>query len=566
MRVFRLLLAAALASLAVPIDFASGALPTSPQSGGAAPAAFTVLQPTDFAAHIERFNTMEPETVVNVVPNAQAWSWLEANIPLFSCPDASVEEIYYFRWWSMRKHLVKTPSGYAFTEFLMRSDPISSAVGHHVMEGRWLRDPQFIDDYARYWLRGGPNGTLHPKLHNFSEWLADALYERYLVTGDAAFLRDELDDLVRDYAAWEQERQLPDGLFWQFDVRDAMEESIGGSRYLKNIRPPLNSYMYGNAKAIAAIGRLAGRDELAKTYDEKAAKLRDLVQRSLWDADAKFFKVRPELPGTHAAEAEKSLAAYARAAKAAGVKGVSAPPEPAPPAGPFYTTLSDAREEIGFIPWYFELPPPSHGYEAAWAQLTDEGGFRAPFGITTAERRHPKFRTHGIGTCEWDGAVWPYATSQTLTALANVLRDYPKAPVTNADWFDAFLTYTRSQHADGKPYIGEYLDEKTGAWIKVKKPERSRYYNHSTYADLVIGGLVGLCPRADETVEISPLLPVNTWDWFCVDGIAYHRHVLAIVWDRSGEHFHRGAGLTVFADGKPIAHGAALERVTGKLP
>ena len=562
MRAFRLSLAvvSTLGCALVGFGAETTATPTAP------PGTFAVLKPSAFAHHIERFNTMEPETVVNVVPNAQAWDWLQANIPLFACPDTTVEEIYYFRWWSMRKHLVKTPSGYAFTEFLMRSDPISSAVGHHVMEGRWLRTPTYIDDYARYWLRGGPDGTLNPKLHNFSEWLADALYQRYLVTGDAEFLRGELDDLVRDYARWETERQLPNGLFWQFDVRDAMEESISGSRYLKNIRPPLNSYMYGNAKAIAAIARLAGRQDVANTYETKAAKLRELVQQSLWEADATFFKVRLQVPRDRASDEEKKAAAHARLAKAAAAKGEPVPADSASPADPLYASLADVREEIGFIPWYFELPTPGRGYEAAWRQFADADGFKAPFGLTTAERRHPKFRSHGTGTCEWDGAVWPYATSQTLTALANVLRDYPDVPLTSHDWFDALLTYARSQYADGKPYIGEYLDEKNGDWIKVKRPERSRYYHHSTFADLVIGGLVGLRPRADDTVEVAPLLPAGTWDWFCLDGIPYHGRRLTIFWDRNGEHFHAGAGFTVFADGKHVAHGAGLERVTGKLP
>ena len=42
---------------------------------------------------------------------------------------------------------------------------------------------------------------------------------------------------------------LPDGMFWQFDVRDAMEESISGGRKVKNVRPTINSYMAANAAA-----------------------------------------------------------------------------------------------------------------------------------------------------------------------------------------------------------------------------------------------------------------------------------------------------------------------------
>jgi hypothetical protein len=305
-----------------------------------------------------------------------------------------------------------------------------------------------------------------------------------------------------------------------------MEESISGSRTRKNLRPPLNSYMFGNATAIAAIARLAGREDLAKQFDAKAAAIRRETLAALWDADAKFFKVRLEETGK----------------------------------------LSDAREAIGFIPWYFHLPEAGHGYEAAWAQLSDDRGFRAPFGITTAERRHPQFRSHGTGTCEWDGAAWPFATSQTLTALANVLDDYPPQNfVTPRDWFDAFITYTRSQRYDSLPYIGEYLDETTGQWLKGRN-ERSRYYNHSTYADLLITGAVGLRPRADDALELRPLASAEAWPWFCLDGVKYHGRLLTIFFDRDGSHYGRGAGFTVLADGKQIAHADTLGPINAKLP
>jgi hypothetical protein len=351
------------------------------------------------------------------------------------------------------------------------------------------------------WLRGD-QGRPHPNLHKYSSWLEYALYQRYLVTLDAPFIVSLLDDLVRDYEQWERERQLPSGLFWQYDVRDAMEESISGSRTEKNARPTINSYMFGNANAIAAIARLAGQRDVAARCEAKAVELKRLTQANLWDPEAQFFKVR-----------------Y--------------------PDG----RLSDAREAIGFIPWYFELPDPGH--ESAWTRLTDPAGFRAPYGITTAERSHPKFRSHGCCSCEWDGAVWPFATSQTLVALANVLRDYRQSSVKKSDYFDAFLTYVRSQRFDGKPYIGEYLDETTGRWLKDRQ-ERSRYYNHSTLADLLITGVVGLRPRADHTIEVDPLLPDGTWEWFCLDDVRYHRRTLTIIWDRRGRRFGRGSGLRIF--------------------
>lgn len=485
-----------------------------------------LLHPEKFTHYFDHFAAFDPQTVTNHIPNTQASAWLCQNIPLFECPDRDVEEIFYFRWWSYRKHLVKTPAGFVVTEFLTpvkhagAYNTVSCAAGLQLAEGRWLREDRYLDDYTRFWLRGY-HGRSQPHFHKFSSWFAAAVYDRYLVNGDKKFLVNLLPDLVADYRAWEAERRTTNGLFWQFDVADAMEESISGSRTEKNLRPTINSYMFANARALAAIARIGGKAKLAAEFSAKAAELKCRTQEMLWDADAQFFKVKS-------------------------------------PAGKF----ADVREELGFIPWFVGLPDSNKGYAAAWAQLTDAHGFAAPFGITTAERRHPRFRSHGVGTCEWDGAVWPFATSQTLTAFANFLR--AQDDVSSGTYFDAFLTYTRSQRANGQPYIGEYLDEVTGDWIN--RNGRSAYYNHSTYADLLITGVVGLVPRADDVVEINPLLPPGTWDWFCLDGVKYHGHILTVIWDKDGSRYGRGTGLRVLADGKPIASSQKLERITGKLP
>ena len=525
-------------------------------------AELVILKPEAFRHHIERFNAMEDENLTNHVSNAASWDWLRTNVPFFACPDREVEEIYWFRWWSFRKHLKHTSDGFVLTEFIVpmkhggEHGTISSAVGHHIDEGRWLRDGRYLDDYIRFWLRGH-DGKPEPKFHRFSSWFAAAVWKRYLVNGDREFVLGLLDELVADHRRWEAERQLPDGLFWQYDVQDAMEESISGSRTAQQARPTINSYQFANARAIAAIARLAGRETVAAEFEAKAATLKRLVEEQLWNPASGFFEVR----GTNGA-------------------------------------FAGVREAIGFIPWQFDLPQPGRGYETAWSQLTNTHGFWAPFGLTTAERRHPEFRSHGCCGCEWDGAVWPFATSQTLGALANVLRNHAGSknpslpmnaptpapslegagvgsgsqstnqlrglPISSSDHFAAFMAYVRSHRFDGKPYIGEYLDETTGQWLKGRQ-ERSRYYNHSTFADLVISDLVGLRPRADGIVEVQPLLPVGTWDWFCLDGVPYHGRTLTVIWDKDGSRYGRGAGLQVLVDGKVIARSPRLERVEGRL-
>jgi len=107
------------------------------------------------------------------------------------------------------------------------------------------------------------------------------------------------------------------------------------------------------------------------------------------------------------------------------------------------------------------------------------------------------------------------------------------------------------------------LDEVTGYWLKGDQ-ERSRYYNHSTFNDLIITGLVGLRPRADHTVEVNPLLPDGRWDWFCLDNLLYHGHYLTILWDKYGDRYHRGKGLLVLVDGKIVGQSDTLERIVCK--
>jgi len=502
---------------------------------------FAVLKPAAFTRHISHFNTMEPETIANHIPNSNSWAWLQKNIPLFECPDRNVEEIYYFRWWSFRKHIKQTPKGYVITEFLPpvshagEFNTISCATSLHLAEGRWLRDDRYLNDYTKFWLRGD-RGKPQPHFHKFSSWLAAATWDRFLVNGDTEFLIRLLPDLVADYHVWEAERQLPNGLFWQYDVRDGMEESISGSRTAKNIRPTINSYMFANARAIAEIARLAKKPKLANEFTTKANELKRLTQQHLWDTNASFFKV---LITTNSSA---SSVAY---------------------------VPSDAREAIGFIPWMFSLPESQPAHATAFAQLTDPQGFFAPFGLTTAERRHPEFRNRGVGTCEWDGAIWPFATSQTLYGLANYLRAEATPSINHqlstSNYFSSFLTYTRSQYANSLPYLGEYQDEVTGDWINGKN-DRSRYYNHSTYADLLITGVIGLRPRADGVVEISPLLPLETWDWFCLDGVKYHGRMLTVIWDKNGSRYGRGAGLRVLANGKKIGESKTLAPLECRLP
>lgn len=490
------------------------------------PAGTKLLTTKKLTWYVDRFNLADSEYAINLIPNSKASAWLSANIPLFECPDTTLEKIYYYRWWAFRKHLKQTPDGYVFTEFITpvnhagKYNTVSSALGHHINEARWLHDTSYVNQYLRFWLYTD-KATPKPHLRAFSSWLQDAVYNLYLVQYDTALIVNNLPALEEDYREWVAEKQVPSGLFWQFDVRDAMEESISGGRKVKNRRPTINSYMIGNAKALAAMAGIAGNDKLRWAYDSTANKLSGLLEDSLWDDQASFYKVLEET-------------------------------------GKF----SDAREELGWIPWYFNLPNDRPDRAKAWDQLLDTAGFRAPWGITTAERRHPLFRTHGSGHgCEWDGAVWPFATTQTLKGLSNLLHNYRnKGKMRPEVFYDELHKYAWAHQKYGKEYLGEYQDEKNGEWLKGDNP-RSSYYNHSGFADLIINDLIGLRPADQNNLQISPLIPAGKWKWFCLDQVRYHGKMITVLWDKDGTKYNKGKGFRIYADGKQILATANLEPV-----
>jgi len=501
-----------------------------------------ILNADDFRHYVDAFNANDRELYAQAISNAHAWAFLRDTIPLLDCPDKEIEETYYFRWWTYRKAIKQTPDGFVITEFLPsvrwagKQNTISCAAGHHLREGRWLADARYLDDYSVFWFRRGGE----PRRYSF--WAADSVWARYLVTGDTRLPLELLPDLIRNYEAWEKSHRDANGLYWQIDDRDGMEVSIGGSGY----RATINSYQYGDALAIAQIASMAGKPEIARAFQARAAKIKELVQARLWDSEAQFFKVLP--------------------------RGENA-------------RMSGARELHGLTPWYCNLPDADKS--VAWKQVMDPQGFYAPFGPTTAEQRHPKFALSYAGhECQWNGPSWPFSTAVTLTGFANLLNNYTQDVVGRKDYFDLLKIYAKSHRIrrdDGTvvPWIDENLNPTNGDWISRTRlktwkngtwdagmggEERGKDYNHSTFCDLIISGLIGLRPRADETVEINPLVPVGAWDYFCLDQVRYRGRWLTLLYDKTGERYHKGKGLRVFADGKEIAAAETLTRLVAPLP
>ena len=483
--------------------------------------------------YVNQFNQQDEETIIQHISNADALSWMEENVPCFECPDKMIEETYYFRWWVYRKHIKSTPEGYIITEFLPnvywagKYNSINCAAGHHLNEGRWLRNgDQYLEDYIRFWLQGSGN------VRSYSTWIADAVYQYCITKGEFTLAIELLPELVENYWQWEKYNKHASGLFWSVDDRDAMECSVSGN----GLRPTLNSYLYADARAISNIARIAGNSTYEDEFGRKAENLKRLIQEKLWDPQAVFFKVFP---------------LESKETRVKNWNFTNVPVE------------HNVREELGFIPWYFELP--DAGYEKAWMQINDGKGFMAPYGPTTAEQRHPRFMEHYGHECLWNGPSWPFATTQTIVAMANVLKDYRQDFMTREDFFRVFKAYTlshfRTQESgervnwideDINPYTGEWISRdilKNWNWREDKGGyERGKDYNHSGYCDLIIHNLIGIEPQEDGGLRIRPLIPKD-WEYFRLEGLKCQERVITVTFDRAGDHYQNESGFRVWCDG-----------------
>lgn len=502
------------------------------------------------SAYTDRFNAHDEENVIQAVDNAHAADFLTENIPVFLCPDPVMEETYYFRWWTYRKHIKDTPVGPLLSEFhpdVPWAGPyntINCAACHHIMEGRWLRKGRpILENYIRFWLEGEGDDL------SYSSWIADAVCRHADVTGDMTLPLSLLDALVAHYEAREARQMTRYGLFWSDGDRDGME--FGISR--RGLRPTLNSYMYANARAIARLAELAGRRELSRIYAHKASVLAERIHTCLWDADARFYKAIPmDSPEEHVPSFDFADIPAAR----------------------------NAREEIGYIPWEFGLDLP--GQEAAWALLSDPTVFHAPYGPYTADRSHPCFRASEVHhECLWDGPSWPFATTQTANALIAHLQRDGKG-ITGAEFMDLMACYTRSHFrtkSDGTRvnWIDENLDGETGDWISrtllkqwgwpAEKGgyERGKDYNHSAYCDLVIRGICGIIPAEGNVLTVQPLVPAGMWDHFLLEGVSYHGHDVTVCWDAAGTVHGMDRGLSVWVDGICAARREDIGRLEIRL-
>ena len=506
--------------------------------------------------YIDKFNNKDVELYQQFISNAEAKTFILDNVPLIDIPDKDIEETYYFRWWTYRKHIKNTKDGFVITEFLpevywsKKHNTINCPAAHHIYEGRWLRETKYVSDYIDFWLKKSEDG-----IRQYSFWVADATLSFHKINRNDSLIRDQLPFLLKNYEMWEAERRDKNNtLFWQYDTADGMEHTASG-RILNNgvdaftvtaTRPTINSYIYGDAMAIAQMAHLVDKPSVLASFSEKANRIKKSVQDRLWNKDLKFFTVLPK----NYVETDSPL---------------------------------NIRELIGYVPWYFNLPDDKIEYATAWQKIKDTLGFAAPRGLTVTERSHPYFQISYKGhECQWNGPSWPFATTQTLKALANHINNYTNHQmVSKKDYYELLLQYAKSHKrinhkGETLNWIDENLNPFTGDWISRTRlktwdngtwssekggVERGKDYNHSGFCDLVISDLLGLKPQIDGSIKLKPMVP-ESWDWFCIDRVVSNGREIRVVWDKDGEKYKLGQGFMIFINDKLVKKSATLKDIT----
>lgn len=474
--------------------------------------------------------------------------WYETRIPFFESADPRIDAVYYYRWGLFRAHQRDLGAqGYITTEFADDVDwqrhpfaSLNDASGFHIAEGRWLNDRLFTDDYINFMYEGGND-------RHFTDHMADSVWGRFLVDGDREAVLAHLKTMRHVYRLWDEKFDFDKGLYFVEPLLDATEYTVssidasggkdgftGGDAF----RPSVNSYMFANARALSRMAEMAGDTAMAKEYANRAEALRRRVLADLWN---------PKLG--HFADRHQKATEFVK-----------------------YWQPIRNRELVGYLPWMFDLVPDDARYSAAWSHLLDPNSLAGKAGMRTVEKGYEYYmrQYRYLGTapeCQWNGPIWPYQTTQVLTGMANLLDHYEaRGPVTRSVWMQELRKYTdlHFQFRDGKEKIDLEEDYHPETGKPIVGLDRSHHYFHSGYIDLILTGIVGIRPRADDVLEVNPLLPgagdTQALDWFRIERVPYHGRLVSITWDVDGRRYGR-RGLTIAADGVELAHRDTLGRI-----
>ncbi|MDM3870064.1 hypothetical protein QSV34_01715 [Porticoccus sp. W117] len=223
---------------------------------------------------------------ISCIHNDDAFVFLRDNTPYFESPDNAFNEVYAYRWWVYRKHLHEYQDAnlsrkvWNVSEFPNgqgHESPGTAIVcpaGLQFYDGRWLRDSQYLRDYAIYWYHGeganraymgGYDRTLsyvvRDYAHNNSVWLnnaVDAFLQVHPDVWDESWSESELwkdkvlTGMEDHFGDWDNDftvnakGKITDGMFKNLDAHDCMEYAASTQAAMVQSEGPFSYFTTDN--------------------------------------------------------------------------------------------------------------------------------------------------------------------------------------------------------------------------------------------------------------------------------------------------------------------------------
>ena len=105
------------------------------------------------------------------------------------------------------------------------------------------------------------------------------------------------------------------------------------------------------------------------------------------------------------------------------------------------------------------------------------------------------------------------------------------------NWIDEVM------HPDKLEWTSRTILKNLG-WLNNKGGyERGKDYNHSTFIDLVLRGLIGIDVNAT-TLTVNPRVK-GIWKWFKIENLTFKKKTYTVYYDEDGCKFNKGVGVII---------------------
>lgn len=487
-------------------------------------------------------------------------NWFTAHCPRFVCPEERFIRLWYYRWFLLRHNLAAAPYGAASFPLLSSLSSFSDKAitlwlpqrpqqdaqarkengflyfqearqGVHsglrivsaplvLQEARWLKAADFVHGEIKMLLSGQSPAGLYQDVPSsfpdaeepaflYKEWLSAAIEGALRIWPDTFLATLAAESAVQHLAALRQ-RADPNHNFLLHGGAGPLDSYEDAQALAAREAVDFSAMFAASLQATAVLLATIGRELDARWHKGLAEHCGKALVEQLWDEWDKFF----------------------------------------------YDQEAHTKEPLrqphigGFAPFVFGFVPAETKYMAPLAMLVAPEHFWTPF---------PVAQKSLLSASQETPVALPYTNSLITEAMAHALRAYPQNYITRRRLMEFLWLFAGLQLEGGdlmRPMTREAYNAQTG--------EGFGAYDclQSNFNDLIIRHLIGLTPRDDELLEVTPLC--EGWDYFMLHEAPYRGHRISVIWDNrpAGRRLDGvPRGLSVYVDGKLAAEAPALERL-----